>query len=126
MTQRQAAFVQFLDDLCTQSPAVAERREMLLLMLGCIEKLEANGIMDAVIQSQGYLNTISDVASQSLKFVWNNGWSLGFEGEGGEMVILIAAIRHIRPRKTGYEVEMETGETIWLRFHGQWRSDPTN
>lgn len=124
MSQRKDSYLQMLDQLCAEVPHVAARRDQLLLVLKLIEKLDANGIMDAVIHSKGYLNTISDAASQSVKLVWNNGWALGFEGEGGEMVILIDAIQRIRERKTGLEIELETGESIWLRFHGQWRHDP--
>ncbi len=124
MSGRKAAYVATLDDLCGRIPHVAARRDQLLLVLKVIDKLDQGGIMDAVIHSKGYLNTISDAASQSVKIVWNNGWALGFEGEGGEMVILIDAISRIRERKTGLEIELDSGESIWLRFHGEWRRDP--
>ena len=124
MSGRKAAYVATLDDLCGRIPHMAARRDQLLLVLKVIDKLDQGGIMDAVIHSKGYLNTISDAASQSVKIVWNNGWALGFEGEGGEMVILIDAISRIRERKTGLEIELDSGESIWLRFHGEWRRDP--
>lgn len=124
MSEATEAYVRSLDDLCVQVPHVAARREQLLLLVKAIEKLDAGGIMDAVVHAQGYLSTIRDAGSQNVKIVWNNGWALGFEGEGGALVILIDAIIRIGERKTGLEIELESGESIWLRFHGQWRRDP--
>jgi len=124
MSDATVAYLRSLDELCGQIPHVAARREQLALIVKVLEKLDAGGIMDAVIHSQGYLSTIRDAGSQNVKIVWNNGWALGFEGEGGALVVLIDAIIRMGDRKTGLEIELETGESIWLRFHGEWRRDP--
>lgn len=112
-------FMAILDDLCQTIPGVAKRREMLLLIPDLMDKVEEGLIMDAVISGKGVLNTITDVGSDSIALVYNNGWALGFEGDGGELVILIDYIDRIQPRKTGLEVDLETGETVYLRFHGR-------
>lgn len=112
-------FMEILDDLCQTIPGVAKRREMLLLIPDLMDKVEEGLIMDAVISGKGILNTITDVGSDSIALVYNNGWALGFEGDGGELVILIDYIDKIQPRKTGLEVDLETGETVYLRFHGR-------
>jgi hypothetical protein len=112
-------YLEVLDDLCQTIPAVAKRREMLLLIPDLMDKVEQGYIMDAIVQGRGVVNTITDVGSDSIALVYNNGWSLGFEGDGGELVILIDYIDDIRPRKTGLEINLETGETIYLRFHGK-------
>lgn len=114
-----AQFMEVLDDLCETLPAVAQRREMLLLIPPLIDKVEAGGIMDAIIQGKGYLNSITDCGSDSIALVYSSGWALGFEGDGGELVILIEAIDSIRPRKSGVEINLDSGETIYLRFHGR-------
>jgi hypothetical protein len=110
-------FMEILDDLCRTIPAVAERREMLVQILPMIDKVEAGGVMDAIIRSRSYLNSITDCGSDAIALVYNSGWSIGFEGDGGELVILISAIESIKPRKTGLEINLESGETIYLRFH---------
>lgn len=112
-------FMQILEELCQSSPGVAKRREMLLLIPDLMDKVAEGLIMDAVISGKGVLNTITDVGSDSIAIVYNNGWALGFEGDGGELVILIDYINKIQPRKTGLEVDLETGETVYLRFHGR-------
>ena len=112
-------FTQILDDLCRTSPGVAKRREMLLLIPDLMDKVAQGLIMDAVISGKGVLNTITDVGSDSIAIVYNSGWALGFEGDGGELVILIDYINTIQPRKTGLEIALETGETVYLRFHGR-------
>ncbi|HWI61439.1 MAG TPA: hypothetical protein VNT75_06365 [Symbiobacteriaceae bacterium] len=112
-------FTQILDDLCRTSPGVAKRREMLLLIPDLMDKVAEGLIMDAVISGKGVLNTITDVGSDSIAIVYNSGWALGFEGDGGELVILIDYINTIQPRKTGLEIDLETGETVYLRFHGR-------
>lgn len=112
-------FLEILDDLCQKIPAVAERREMLLHVLPLIDKVEAGGVMDAIIRSRSYLNSITDCGSDAIALVYSNGWAIGFEGDGGELVILIAAIESMHPRKTGLEINLDTGETIYLRFHGK-------
>lgn len=108
-----------LDDLCANVPGVAERREMLLLIPELMDKVEAGMVMDAIVHGKGVVNTITDVGSDSIAIVYNNGWALGFEGDGGELVVLIQYISSITPRKTGLEIDLETGETVWLRFLGR-------
>lgn len=112
-------FLEVLDDLCQTIPAVAERREMLLQIPSLMDKVAEGGVMDAIVTSTSYLNSITDCGSDAIALVYNNGWAIGFEGDGGELVILIAAIESIRPRKTGLEINLETGESIYLRFHGR-------
>lgn len=112
-------FMAILDDLCQNVPGVAERREMLLHIPSLMDKVEAGMVMDAIVHGKGVVNTITDVGSDSIAIVYNNGWALGFEGDGGELVILIQYIRSITPRKTGLEIDLETGETVWLRFLGK-------
>lgn len=112
-------FLVDLDNLCESIAAVAERREMLLHILPLFDKVAEGGVMDAIVKSTSYLNSITDCGSDAIALVYNNGWALGFEGDGGELVILIAAIDSIRPRRTGIEINVETGETIYLRFHGR-------
>lgn len=112
-------YLEILDDLCRTIPGVAKRREMLLLIPDLMDKVEEGLIMDAVISGKGVLNTITDAGSDSIALVYNNGWALGFEGDGGELVILIDYIDKIQPRKTGLEIDLETGETVYLRFHGR-------
>ncbi|HWI51294.1 MAG TPA: hypothetical protein VNT01_04055 [Symbiobacteriaceae bacterium] len=114
-----AQYLEILDDLCGSSPGVAKRREMLLLIPDLMDKVAEGLIMDAVIHGKGVLNTITDVGSDSIAIVYNSGWALGFEGDGGELVILIDCIDKIQPRKTGLEIDLETGETVYLRFHGR-------
>lgn len=111
-------FMQVLDDLCLHVAGVAKRREMLLHVLDLIDRSEAGGIMDAVVRGTGVLNTVTDCASDSIALVYNSGWALGFEGDGGELVILIDSIRSISPRKTGVAIDLDTGEHVFLRFHG--------
>lgn len=111
-------YLSVLEDLCATLPAVARRREMLLLIPGLMEKVDQGRIMDAIVHGKGVLNTITDCASDSIALVYNNGWALGFEGDGGELVILIDYIDAIKPRKTGLEISLETGEHVYLRFHG--------
>lgn len=113
-------FLHKLEQLAGQVPAVARRRSELTLICDLIDKVAAGGIMDAIIQSTGYLNSISDCSSHNIAIVYNNGWSLGFEGEGGELVILIDYIQTLRRRRTGLEIQLESGESIYLRFHGRW------
>lgn len=113
--------MQILDDLCQTIPGVAKRREMLLLIPGLMDKVAEGLVMDAIVKGKGVVNSITDAGSDSIALVYNNGWALGFEGDGGELVILIDAINHIQPHKTGLEIDMETGETIYLRFHGRTR-----
>jgi hypothetical protein len=112
-------FMEILDDLCQNVEGVAKRREMLLLIPGLMDKVEEGLIMDAIVQGKGVVNSITDAGSDSIAIVYNNGWALGFEGDGGELVILIDYITSIRPRKTGLEIDLETGENIYLRFHGR-------
>jgi hypothetical protein len=112
-------FMAILDDLCQSIPGVAKRREMLLLIPDLMDKVEQGLIMDAVISGKGVLNTITDVGSDSIALVFNSGWALGFQGDGGELVILIDYIDKIQPRKTGLEIDLETGETVYLRFLGR-------
>jgi hypothetical protein len=114
-------YMQILDDLCQTIPGVAKRREMLLLIPGLMDKVAEGLVMDAIVKGKGVVNSITDAGSDSIALVYNNGWALGFEGDGGELVILIDAINHIQPHKTGLEIDMETGETIYLRFHGRTR-----
>jgi hypothetical protein len=108
-----------LDDLCQNVEGVAKRRSMLELIPDLMDKVAAGGIMDAIIQGKGLLNSITDVGSDSIAIVYNNGWSIGFEGSGGELVILIDYIESIKPRKTGLEINLDSGESIFLRFHGR-------
>ncbi|HYG58688.1 MAG TPA: hypothetical protein VD902_11580 [Symbiobacteriaceae bacterium] len=112
-------FMEILDDLCQNIPGVASRREMLLMIPELMDKVEEGLIMDAIVSGKGVMNSITDCGSDSIALVYNNGWALGFEGDGGELVVLIDYIRSIRPRKTGLEIDLETGETVWLRFHGR-------
>lgn len=112
-------FMEVLDDLCQNVPGVAERREMLLLIPNLMDEVESGKVMDAIVQSKGVVNTITDVGSDAIAIVYNHGWALGFEGDGGELVILIQYITSITPRKTGLEIDLETGETIYLRFLGR-------
>jgi hypothetical protein len=116
---QKAQYLEILDDLCQSIAGVAKRREMLLLIPELMAKVEEGLIMDAIVQGKGVLNSITDAGSDSIALVYNNGWALGFEGDGGELVILIDYITHIKPRKTGLEIDMETGETVYLRFHGR-------
>lgn len=116
-------FMDVLDDLCENVPGVAKRREMLMLVPDLMDKVAEGRIMDAIVNGRGVLNSISDVGSDSIAIVYNNGWALGFEGDGGELVISIEHINSIKPRKSGLEIDMETGETVYLRFHGVWASD---
>ncbi|MFZ5817288.1 MAG: hypothetical protein ACOY93_18650 [Bacillota bacterium] len=111
-------YMEILDDLCRNIPGVAERREMLLLIPELMDKVEQGFVMDAIVSGKGVVNTITDVGSDSIAIVYNNGWALGFEGDGGELVILIQYIQSITPRKTGLQIDLETGETVWLRFLG--------
>lgn len=108
-----------LDDLCLSIPGVAKRREMLMLIPPLMDKVENGQIMDAIVHGKGVVNTITDVGSDSIAIVYNNGWALGFEGDGGELVIVIDYINSIEPRKTGLQIDLDTGETIYLRFHGR-------
>lgn len=112
-------YMEILDDLCGHIPGVAKRREMLLLIPDLMDKVAQGMIMDAVVNGRGVLNTITDVGSDSIAIVYNSGWALGFEGDGGELVILIDYINTIAPRKTGLAIDLETGETVYLRFHGR-------
>lgn len=112
-------FMEILDDLCQNVPGVAERREMLLQIPDLMDKVESGMVMDAIVHGKGVVNTITDVGSDSIAIVYNSGWALGFEGDGGELVILIQYISSITPRKTGLEIDLETGETVWLRFLGR-------
>lgn len=107
-----------LEDLCQTLPEVAKRREMLMLIPELMEKVEEGRIMDAIVHGKGVINTITDCASDSIALVYNSGWALGFEGDGGELVIAIEYIDAIKPRKSGLEISLETGEHIYLRFHG--------
>lgn len=111
--------MEVLDDLCQNVPGVAERREMLLQIPDLMEKVAEGYVMDAIVNGRGVVNTITDVGSDSIAIVYNQGWALGFEGSGGELVILIQYINSITPRKTGLEIDLETGETVWLRFLGR-------
>jgi hypothetical protein len=112
-------YLEILDDLCRTMPGVARRREMLLLIPELMEKVEQGLVMDAIVQGKGVVNTITDVGSDSIALVYNNGWALGFEGDGGELVILIDCIDRIERRKTGLQIDLETGETVVLRFLGR-------
>lgn len=112
-------FLEVLEDLCKTVPTVAKRREMLMLIPELIDKVEEGRIMDAIVNGKGVVNSITDCGSDSIAFVYNSGWALGFEGDGGELVILIDYIDNIQPRKTGLEIGLETGEQIYLRFHGR-------
>lgn|GEM_PF-2487703 len=114
-----AHFMEILDDLCQTIPGIAQRREMLLQIPDLMDKVEAGMVMDAIVQGKGVVNTITDVGSDSIAIVYNSGWALGFEGDGGELVILIQYIDSITPRKTGLQIDLETGETVWLRFLGR-------
>ena len=111
-------YVAILDDLCATIPGIAERREMLMLIPELMDKVEQGFVMDAIVHGKGVVNTITDVGSDSIAIVYNAGWALGFEGDGGELVVLIQYISSIKPRKTGLEIDLETGETVWLRFLG--------
>lgn len=112
-------FMTILDDLCLTITGVAKRREMLLHIPDLMDKVAEGRIMDAIVHGKGVINTITDVGSDSIALVYNAGWALGFEGDGGELVIVIDYIDRIEPRKTGLVIDLETGETIYLRFHGR-------
>lgn len=114
-----AHFMAILDDLCQHVPGVAQRREMLLLIPELMAKVEDGQVMDAIVAGRGVVNTITDVGSDSIAIVYNNGWALGFEGDGGELVILIQYIDSIKPKQTGLQIDLETGETVTLRFLGR-------
>lgn len=106
-----------------KSQAAARLKSDLTQVLDLIDKVGQNYIMDAIVQGQGLLNSISDVGSDSIAFVYNNGHALGFEGDGGELVIALDYIQYIRPRKTGVEISLDSGEQIYLRFLGRWQED---
>jgi hypothetical protein len=112
-------FLQVLDELSGSLEGVARRRDQLLLITDLIDKVEAGYVLDAIVQGKGVVNTITDVGSDSIAFVYNHGWALGFEGDGGELVILIDYINQIKPYKTGLEIDMETGESVILRLLGK-------
>lgn len=112
-------FMDILDDLCQNVAGVAKRREMLLRIPDLMDAVEEGRVLDAIVHGQGIVNTITDVGSDAIAIVYNNGWALGFEGDGGELVILIDYIRSIEPRKTGLHIDLETGETVYLRFLGR-------
>jgi hypothetical protein len=112
-------FLQVLDELSGSLKSVARRRDQLLLITDLIDKVEAGYVLDAIVQGKGVVNTITDVGSDSIAFVYNHGWALGFEGDGGELVILIDYINQIKPYKTGLEIDMETGESVILRLLGK-------
>jgi len=118
-------FMQVLDDLCLHVAGVAKRRDMLLHILDVIERSEAGGIMDAIVRGKGVVNTVTDCASEKIALVYNSGWALGFEGGGGDLVILIDAIQSITPHKSGVEIDLDAGEHVYLRFLG-WRSNRTS
>ena len=111
-------YLTVLENLCQTLPGVASRKEMLLLITTLIDKVEEGRVMDAIVHGKGVVNTITDCASDSIALVYNNGWALGFEGDGGELVIAIEFIDAIKPRKTGLEISLDTGEHIYLRFLG--------
>ncbi len=117
-------FMQVLDDLCLHVAGVAKRREMLLHVLDLIDRSESGGVMDAVVRGRGLLNTVTDCASEKIALVYNSGWALGFEGKGGDLVILIDSIQSITPRNTGVEVDLDTGENVFLRFLGSRQARP--
>lgn len=119
LKEAKAYFIEILDDLCANVEGVAKRREELLLITTLMDKVEEGLIMDAIVTGKGVLNSITDCGSDAIALVYNNGWALGFEGDGGELVILIDYIDSIKPRKTGLEINLETGEMIYLRFHGR-------
>lgn len=112
-----------LESVLTRSSAAARLKDDLLLVLTLIEKVGERYIMDAIIQSKGYLNSIADCGSDSIQLVDKNGWCLAMEGDGGELVISLDYIEYIRPRKTGVEISLDSGEQIYLRFHGRWQED---
>ncbi|HLO01753.1 MAG TPA: hypothetical protein VK191_01360 [Symbiobacteriaceae bacterium] len=117
-------FLETLDDLANSNEAVAKRKEQLRLVTGLIDQVEAGGVLDAIVQGKGVVNTITDVGSDSIAFVFNGGWALGFEGDGGELVIVIDYINQIKPHKSGgLLVDMETGECVILRFLGKVAAD---
>lgn len=112
-------YLAVLDDLCQSLPGVARRREMLLQIPDLMDRVEQGMVMDAIVSGKGVVNSISDCGSDSIALVYNNGWALGFEGDGGELVILIDCIDSIKPRNTGLQIDLETGESVMLRFHGR-------
>ena len=112
-------FMQVLDDLCQNVPGVAKRRELLLLIPDLMDKIAEGFVMDAIVSGKGVVNTITDVGSDSIAIVYNSGWALGFEGNGGELVILIDAITDIRPKKMALEIDLDAGEHVLLRFLGR-------
>lgn len=113
-------FLQTLEELAESNEAVAKRKEQLRLITDLIDQVEAGRVLDAVVQGKGVINTITDVGSDSIAFVFNGGWALGFEGDGGELVILIDYINQIKPhRNGGLVVDMETGEAVILRLLGK-------
>ena len=69
-------FMEILDDLCQNVEGVAKRREMLLLIPDLMDKVEEGLIMDAIVQGKGVVNSITDVGSDSIAFVYNSGWAL--------------------------------------------------
>jgi hypothetical protein len=113
-------FLQTLRELAESVEAVAQRQEQLRQVTQLIDGVEAGGVLDAIVQGKGVVNTITDVGSDSIAFVYNGGWALGFEGDGGELVILIDYINQIKPHKSGgLLVDMETGENVILRLLGK-------
>lgn len=116
---RKEHYLSVLDDLCAHSAGVARRREMLMLIPSLMDKVDEGMIMDAIIRTPGINNACIDIASDSIALVYNNGWAIGLEGDGGELVISIEHINDIKPYKTGLEIDLETGEIVYLRFHGR-------
>ncbi len=114
-------FLETLDNLCESVEGVARRRELLRKMADLIDKVEQGLIMDAIVSGKGVINSITDCGSDSIALVYNNGWALGFEGDGGELVILIDAINDIRFRNGRVQIDLDTGEGVSLRFHGRQR-----
>lgn len=93
-------------------------REQLALLGDLFDLIDRGHTLEDKVTAPGVLATSTDVASDTVGLVFHNGYALGFEGKAGEMVIMIEFIQFIRPNaQGGGDIELETGERVWLGFH---------
>lgn len=116
---RAEAWLLQLRDLAEQHAYIKQRYDQLLPIAELIAQSDQGAVVDAIVDHTGVYNTIADVCCDSAKLVWTGGWGLGFEGFGGELVILISYIQEVRRTPVGVRISLDSGETVHLRVQGR-------
>lgn len=117
MTGRER-LVRDLERIEATDPSLAGIGQRLAPLLELLDAVDAGATLDVWIEFGGGHAVVADVASLVRELVWDAaGPGLGFEGESGELVLLLRHIQQVRREHAtgGVRVLLATGEALWFR-----------